>query len=136
MVSDHLREYKKQWAMKNKERVKANNQAWRAANKEKAKARVYKWKHENPEATRRQASQRRVERYGITYDQYEQMLVDQNNLCLVCGRPESYPGRRLAVDHCHTTNKVRGLLCGLCNRTLGVYERHKSAFDAYLVERG
>jgi len=56
--------------------------------------------------------------YGITSDQYNKMLEDQNGVCKIC-----FTGcltkRRLAVDHCHVTGKVRGLLCVKCNSVLG-----------------
>jgi hypothetical protein len=42
------------------------------------------------------------------------MLADQGHACLVCGDPDPTD-----VDHCHATNRVRGILCGLCNRALG-----------------
>lgn len=66
-----------------------------------------------------------LKRYGITIDQYEQMLAVQNNLCAICKQPEQsdHPTQgkfALAVDHCHVTNNVRGLLCSNCNRTLGL----------------
>ena len=63
--------------------------------------------------------------YGITIDDYNQMLAAQNNVCAVCGLPERRVDHRtkqlsrLAVDHCHTTGKVRGLLCHHCNAMLG-----------------
>ena len=62
-------------------------------------------------------------RYGITLEQYEQMVKDQNNQCLICERqPDGYgapQSRVLSVDHCHTSGKIRGLLCHRCNTALG-----------------
>lgn len=63
-------------------------------------------------------------RYGITQVQYDKLLSDQNGGCAICGRPETSMGRTkkvkcLAVDHCHETGAVRGLLCYYCNVTLG-----------------
>ena len=55
--------------------------------------------------------------YGITIDQYDAMSKDQNNVCAICLLPEV--GRKLAVDHCHKTQKIRGLLCSKCNRAIG-----------------
>lgn len=60
-------------------------------------------------------------KYGITTEQYKQMLVDQNNLCKICNLPES-SGRELYVDHNHLTNEVRGLLCNQCNTALGKFK--------------
>jgi len=60
--------------------------------------------------------------YGITIEQYDEMLAAQNGGCAICG--EKTPGGRtknFAVDHCHTTGKVRGLLCTKCNRGLGLF---------------
>jgi hypothetical protein len=59
--------------------------------------------------------------YGITLAQYNSMLEAQNYTCAICGNGDEVEGRRLAIDHCHTTGKVRGLLCGKCNRGLGLF---------------
>lgn len=46
----------------------------------------------------------------------------QQGRCAVCGaEPAARKGGRLQVDHCHETGVVRGLLCGLCNKGLGVF---------------
>jgi hypothetical protein len=57
-------------------------------------------------------------RFGITLEEYLAMESAQEGLCAICGRPEP-SGKNMAVDHCHKTGKVRGLLCHLCNRSLG-----------------
>lgn len=59
--------------------------------------------------------------YGITLAQYNTMLEAQNYKCAICGNEDEVEGRRLAIDHCHTSGKVRGLLCGKCNRGLGLF---------------
>lgn len=63
--------------------------------------------------------------YGITLEQYNIMLAKQNNVCAIC-KKECTSGRKLAVDHCHTTNHVRGLLCINCNRGLGYFKDSSS----------
>lgn len=58
--------------------------------------------------------------YGITPDEYFQMLSAQGGGCAICGRAPQ-PGKVLCVDHNHQTNKVRGLLCHGCNHALGCF---------------
>jgi len=68
-------------------------------------------------------------RYGITPQDYAEMLSEQGNACAICKSTTSNNGRSnqlFDVDHCHTTGKVRGLLCRDCNVTVGVVE-NKSA---------
>lgn len=60
-------------------------------------------------------------RYGVTVEQYDQMLLKQNGLCAICGRVDE-TGKRLAVDHSHETGKIRGLLCTGCNTGLGKFK--------------
>lgn len=59
--------------------------------------------------------------YGITTEQYEQMLTDQNGVCKICKGPDNGPWNCFAVDHCHKTGRVRGLLCAKCNKGLGQF---------------
>lgn len=61
--------------------------------------------------------------YGISLDEYNRMLDEQNGVCMICKRTESCnDGRRFNVDHCHTTGEVRGLLCNNCNKGLGHFK--------------
>lgn len=66
-------------------------------------------------------------KYGLTVHEFALMLDAQNLLCAICKRPESRAGRggnqkSLSVDHCHTTGKVRMLLCDACNKGLGCFK--------------
>lgn len=61
-------------------------------------------------------------RYGITSDDYVQMLRKQEGRCAICQSDGCSTGRNLAVDHCHTTGKIRGLLCSNCNVGLGKFK--------------
>lgn len=56
--------------------------------------------------------------YGITPEQYEELLKSQDGVCAICGGT-CITGRRLSVDHDHETNKIRGLLCSRCNFGIG-----------------
>lgn len=59
--------------------------------------------------------------YGLTRDDYDRMGESQGWLCAICGYPPTGTnnGKRLVVDHCHETGKVRSLLCSLCNKGIG-----------------
>lgn len=56
--------------------------------------------------------------YGLTVEQWDQMLIAQSGLCALCDMPMENPH----VDHSHTTGQVRGMLCLRCNTTLGNVE--------------
>lgn len=58
--------------------------------------------------------------YGLTLEQYNDMLVNQVGVCAIC--KEKPADRRLSVDHNHKTGKVRGLLCRNCNTALGGFK--------------
>jgi hypothetical protein len=62
--------------------------------------------------------------YGVTAEWYDAQLEKQNGVCAICGLPERTKIRgalvRLAVDHCHHSKQVRGLLCTACNRAIGL----------------
>jgi hypothetical protein len=58
-------------------------------------------------------------RHGIGIEEYNLMFINQSGQCLICKKHQSEFKRALAVDHCHTTNKIRGLLCHKCNLILG-----------------
>jgi len=55
---------------------------------------------------------------GMTYDIYEELLISQNNSCAIC-KKEHTDIKKLHIDHCHNTGKVRGLLCNNCNNGMG-----------------
>lgn len=85
-----------------------------------ANIRQNKYNQANPEVVHKQNNQRR---YGITYEKYQQMLLNQNGVCAICSNPENSRLRRnLSIDHCHKTNEIRGLLCSECNIGLGKFK--------------
>ena len=59
-------------------------------------------------------------KYGITLEEYNNFLEQQNYLCNICENHIEEFSRSLAVDHCHKTGKVRSLLCSKCNTALGL----------------
>lgn len=77
-----------------------------------------KWKKDNPERAKDRDYQRK---YGISYAEYGVFLALQKGGCAICSTPfeEALRGV-LFVDHCHTTGRVRGLLCQNCNTAIGL----------------
>ena len=59
--------------------------------------------------------------YGITLEQYNQMLEEQEGKCKICGKHHSESKKRMAVDHNHETGAIRGLLCTNCNTGIGLF---------------
>lgn len=64
----------------------------------------------------------RVKRYGISVEQYNELLMEQQGCCKICGVHESDLTKSLAIDHCHTKKQVRSLLCMNCNTGLGLFK--------------
>jgi hypothetical protein len=57
-------------------------------------------------------------RYGIGVEDYEEMYKNQKGKCAICRKKK----KKLDVDHCHRTGKIRGLLCNSCNQGLGLFK--------------
>lgn len=106
------------------------NQLYRA----RSKASSWNRYHNNPGARRKSRSAKLKRLFGITLDEYELLLNEQQSLCAICLKPENVKQqskiRELAVDHNHVTGKVRALLCNKCNIGIGVFLE-----DILLLER-
>mgnify|MGYP001563191511 CR=1 FL=1 len=91
---------------------------WRKDNIEyvKEKAKIKYINKSTPESRRRN---KYLTRYGITLEEFKKMENEQMGLCAICQRPPVRHKKVLCVDHCHETEKVRGLLCDDCNNLLG-----------------
>ncbi len=118
-----MQERSKLYAAENKEARAAYRKAYYARTKEKAKENAERWAIENPERraeiSRRASLKFRCKKFGLTVEQYEQMLADQGGRCKICGAAETGTGVDWHIDHCHATQVVRGLLCHHCNAALG-----------------
>lgn len=138
-------EYAKKWKAANPEKV----EAYRIKELPKARARSRKWYYahidenrenkneyhkqwrlKNPE--KRKAIKRKSDlkiNYGITIEQYEQLLFEQKECCAICNKKQVNDTRRLDIDHNHITGKVRGLLCSKCNTALGLLNEDLELFN-------
>lgn len=73
-------------------------------------------------------------KYGITLETYKEESEKRNNICDIC----TTKVETLHVDHCHSSMKVRGFLCGSCNRALGLFKDSQDVLEnaiKYLKER-
>lgn len=78
-----------------------------------------RWRDANLEHVRRYAHELNLRKtYGLTGEQYSEMLGRQRGCCAICREPPP-ANKRLSVDHCHATGTVRGLLCTNCNLGIG-----------------
>ena len=78
-------------------------------------------------------------RYGVSQEEYEQWQIIQNHSCAICGLHEQESPKALAVDHCHITGIIRGLLCSNCNRAIGLLKDTPALLRAaadYLEKNG
>lgn len=142
---------RKSYRNRNKEKLAENLRQWRAANPEAYEAQKVRnrektkrsrlkrvstpegralenAKHREYMAQPHAKEQRRnyvfKKTYGISSEDYDRILVAQNHVCAIC--KQGADGKKKAhVDHDHTSNEVRGVLCNLCNVGLGIYEKHQ-----------
>lgn len=74
-----------------------------------------------------------LKRFGITEDQYNDLLREQQSACAICQAPASQFKTKLAVDHDHVSRHVRGLLCFRCNKfRVG---RNRKGIDTDILRR-
>jgi len=119
-VSTHCRECnrinKRGYHWKNRAKFVAKAKAWAAANPEIWNAR-----------NRRIQLKKRLKKFGLTLQDYDRLVTEQDGKCAVCKQPPprhqcrkyDYLPDLLSIDHDHQTNRVRGLLCRRCNLALG-----------------
>ena len=113
----YMKEYNKKYYGKNKEKIAAYGKKYREKNRERVLAYKKEWN-----------KKRLVQlRYGISPEEVAAMLKEQDNKCKICliKFNKAIWKYKVNIDHCHKTNKVRGLLCNLCNRGLGFFKDSK-----------
>ncbi|WP_224790320.1 endonuclease VII domain-containing protein [Pseudomonas fluorescens] len=124
-------EYSNAWREQNRERVAEQRRKQYAARSVELakKAREHRAKvrakcAESPEAKRLRTEQTKgyaLKQYGMTLECFNKLLVKQGGGCAICGKHANPKGYCLAVDHCHESGRIRGILCTNCNRGLGLF---------------
>ena|ERR1700677_5043586 len=109
-----------------KECVKIVKRESRRKNRDYYNSYQKEWNRKNPDKYFKSTKGKLLkQKYNISIDEFNLMVINQNNICAICNNPENIVDkttnktRALAVDHCHVTGKIRGLLCTACNTGIG-----------------
>jgi hypothetical protein len=60
-------------------------------------------------------------KFNLTIKEWDDLFDKQKGVCAICAHPEQN-GKRLSIDHCHTSGRIRGLVCNRCNSGLGRFD--------------
>lgn len=133
---DRVKAYAEKYRANNKEEISIKMKEWQERNREKVNRKNLERYHASDKEPRRQYNkiyrERHKEkmnqqakdwvlknRYGLTREEYDILLQKQQYNCAICKKHRQEFNQDFAVDHCHKTNKIRGLLCVGCNTGLG-----------------
>lgn len=105
---------------------KRSNKAYAEGHRAEAVGRTQRWQRRNPDKVR-DAYLRKT--YGITVEDEKHLLESQGGVCAICEAEDTGP-MRFHIDHDHATGQVRGVLCGNCNKGIGLLRD-----DPALLER-
>lgn len=93
------------------------------------------WTLKNPQKRKAQ----RLRQYGLTPEQFDQAMERAGHKCEICGHSDMSDKKQFPlVDHCHSTGEFRGILCGWCNKAIGLMRDNPEVAAnaaAYLQER-
>lgn len=116
MATEADRAASRRYRERHPDRVRESQKRHRRSDKGRATAAsaARAWRKRNPGYSRPNSLKKL---YGMSMQQYQDMLLKQGGVCAICGGRGSR--RHLDVDHCHATGRIRGLLCSDCNIMLG-----------------
>ena len=78
------------------------------------------YREKDPQAIKIRNRKRKMGYYGLTCEDYDAIMLKQVGVCAIC-KERCITGKELAIDHDHSTNVVRGLLCNKCNQGIGFF---------------
>ena len=143
--------YDKEYYIENKEAISARVQIYQENNKEKRSAKAKEYREKNKKAIKEYREKNKeqiaiykkewnLKKYGLSLEDYNNMLDEQNHKCKLCLTSfTTLISKNIHIDHCHTTNKVRGVLCLHCNTGLGYFKDNTRTLTKainYLQENG
>lgn len=126
------------WRKENPEKYLSQRRKWWTRNKEKFTQRAKEWRTANPEKMRRYRLRSHFKKnFGITLEQYDLIWEQQGKKCAICGVGDSFKDK-FHLDHDHSTNVIRGILCARCNHGLGHFKDDASILHkaATYLDRG
>lgn len=104
---------------------KCSNNRYYAWVKKKKLENPFKRKHPGKFGSKEyQRSVRLLHTFGITIENYNSIFTEQEGCCYICRKPQIELNKPLSIDHCHKTGKIRGLLCNLCNTSIGGFRNN------------
>jgi len=119
---------RRRWYERNRDYAIRRAQAWKERNPERYEEQKRRYREEHKEERRDVARRGHLWRqYGLTPEEYDFLRLAQADLCAVCGLADA---AGLHIDHHHDTGLIRGLLCGKCNRAIGLLREDPALFDA------
>lgn len=84
---------------------------------------VKNWQESNTQKQKAYVKKHNLKKnYGITEEEYKNLLAKYDYRCAVCQQAEGEPKIKLCIDHDHKTGKIRGILCSKCNAALGMLD--------------
>lgn len=117
--------------VKEKARIYAREYYWKVKQKDPEILRGWSrdWKRKNRDRNRYLTKKSYLKKtYGLTYEQYLDLIEDQNGECAICRE-----FKELHIDHCHKTGKIRALLCPECNKVLGLAKEKIDILQSMIV---
>lgn len=116
---DKYKERKKLWRAKNIEKVREESRLYQANFRknfpEKHRENMREYYRANP---RRHRNYVLIRKFGITAEEWDAKFEAQKHLCGCCGSADPQHSKGWQTDHCHTTGKLRDIVCGPCNQII------------------
>ena len=132
VCKDCKAEQHRQWRARNTEHVQEWHRDYnKTPDRKKALQDRSRRRYHEQQQRESRYERRLIKAYNLTRAAYDAKLAEQNGGCAICGN-QCKTGRTLAVDHCHVTGQVRGLLCANCNRGIGWLQDDQTLIRAAL----
>lgn len=119
------RVYSNEYRAKNLGLTLEQEAARRNKNRDHLRAKQVAWRRANPQVARDWQLRRK---YGISWDSFLSIVKEQGGGCALCGSCDG-----LVVDHCHSSGKVRGVLCRQCNCAIGLMQDSTSILARAII---